>query len=208
MLLFDFHHIIADGISIGVLLEELSDLYQGKSLPALPLRYRDYAVWQSSLAGSDELDRQRRYWVDTFADGVPVLDLVTDRPRVATPGIEGGRCSFTIVGDLTRRLRGIAEQTGATTFMVLKAAFDVFLARHTLQDDVVVGVPTAGRTREGLDRIVGMFVNTLPLRTRPAPDRRFCEFLDEVKQGFLTAGDHQDFQFDALVEALGIRRTP
>jgi amino acid adenylation domain-containing protein len=211
--LVTLHHIVTDGWSAAVLGRELSLLYNAyhvnssSPFPGLPLQYADYAVWQREYLQGDVLERQLAYWKPVLAE-LPVLNLPTDRERPEQADLRGGWLSFEIDATLTRQLRELGRREGATLFMTLLAAFTVLLHRYSGQDDVVVGVPTAGRTRPEFEQLIGFFVNTLVLRVdlRDAPT--FAALLARVRRTALDAYAHQDLPFDKLVEQLAPKRDP
>ena len=213
VLLLVLHHIVADGWSAGVLVRELAALYRAGAsadaagLAPLPVQYPDFAVWQRRWLGSGELDRQLAHWRERLAGAPEVLELPTDRPRpaVATPG--GRRLPVRLGPEVAEPLRRLARERGATLFMVLLAAFDALLLRHTGEDDLVVGTPVANRDRAELERLIGFFVNTLVLRVDASGDPRFDELVDRVRAVTLDAYGHQDVPFEKLVAELAPRRS-
>ncbi|MGG6312507.1 amino acid adenylation domain-containing protein, partial [Paenibacillus macerans] len=197
--LADMHHIISDGMSVGVLIEEMTALYAGHSLPPLRIQYKDYAVWQQSFRKSEPYRRQEVYWLEQFAGELPVLELPTDYARPAVQGFAGDRLAFTVDGELAEGLRKLAQDAGATLYMVLLASFGGWLAKLSGQDDIVVGSPIAGRPHADLARIMGMFVNTLAIHSFPQGEKSFVDYLGEVKQTLLGAYDSQDYPLEELV---------
>jgi hypothetical protein len=210
-LLLTLHHIVTDGWSWGVLVRELSALYaahrqgEASALPALPVQYADYAVWQREWLQGEVLEQQLGYWKPMLAE-LPVLKLPTDRPRPAVPSFRGGRVTFTLDAGLTAELRGLSRREGVTLFMTLLAAFQVLLYRYSGQDDIVVGVPIAGRVRPELGGLIGFFVNTLVLRGDLSGEPTFREYLARVRARALEAYAHQDLPFEKLVEELRPKR--
>ncbi|WP_315751432.1 non-ribosomal peptide synthetase [Bradyrhizobium sp. SZCCHNS3055] len=208
VLVLSMHHVVSDGWSMGVLVGEVEQLYAafaaGRSspLPALPIQYADYAVWQRRWLAEETLQRQLGYWTQQLSGAPAGLELATDRPRPAVPSFRGALHRFTIDERRTVALSQLARAEGATLFMVLLAAFDVVLARWSGQDDVVVGTPIAGRTRAETENLIGFFVNMLALRTDLAGAPSFRQLLRRVKATALDAYAHQDLPFEKLVEAL------
>ncbi|TDF92724.1 non-ribosomal peptide synthetase [Paenibacillus piri] len=205
MMLVDMHHLISDGVSIGIILNDLARLYAGDRLPALRLQYKDYAVWQSGQfvqgCGKDE-----QYWLGELGGELPVLQLLTDYPRPTVQSFSGDRVTITLDNGLMERLNRLAEAQGATLYMVLLAAYGMLLSRYTGQQDILVGTPTAGRNHADLEGIVGMFVNTLPIRTRIDREAEFTELLQDVRSNVLGAFQHQNYPFERLVEKLALSR--
>jgi hypothetical protein len=206
-LLLDLHHIAVDGVSLRVLFDELDALYAGRKLPALPrMRYVDYAEWSRGPEAAGRLDADEAYWLGVYADAPPPLELPTDAARGATRQLAGATLEFDLGAARTAALRRLAAETGSTLFQLLLACYGVFLSRVTGSSDFAVGTPVAGRSAPGLDGVVGMFVNTVCLRVRPAPELRFTEFLDAVRGHVLAAYEHQDYPFDRLVQRVAPAR--
>jgi len=210
-LLIVMHHIAADGWSLGVLSHELEVLYpallNGRSspLPELPVQYADFAHWQRQWLQAEVLEAQLRYWKQQLRGSLPVIDLLTDRPRPATPSYRGALQSIVLPLDLVGALNELSRAEGATLFMTLLAAFKMLLRRYTGQDDLLVGTPIANRNQIELEGLIGCFVNTLVMRTRldgVSGDPTFRELLRRVREVALAAYAHQDAPFEAIVEAL------
>ncbi len=213
VLLLNMHHIISDGWSEGVLLRELSALMtaaaEGRDadLPALPIQYADYAVWQRErLEGTDELSRQLGYWREKLSGLPESLDLATDYPRPAVQSFAGSSHGFALDATLTSGLRGLAEREGGTLYMVLLAAFKALLYRYTGQEDICVGSPIANRQYAETEGLIGMFVNTLALRDEVRGEEGFTGLLGRVKTTCLEAYAHQDTPFEKVVEAVQPQR--
>jgi amino acid adenylation domain-containing protein len=213
VLLLSMHHVISDGWSRGVIVREISAAYtaalQGvePDLPALPVQYPDYAVWQRDRLRGAFLDEQLGYWREKLAGAPPQLELPTDRPRPPVQSFAGGAHRFALPDGVAGALRMIARQEGATLFMVLLAAFKVLLARYTGQPDLVVGTPVANRARPETAELVGFFANTLALRTDLAGDPTFREALRRVRDTALGAYAHEELPFERVVEALHPERS-
>ncbi|TDF92725.1 non-ribosomal peptide synthetase [Paenibacillus piri] len=206
LLLIDMHHIISDGVSSGILVHDLSQLYRGESLPEPKLHYKDYAVWQNSREQQEHTNRLEAFWLDTFAGELPVLELPGDHPRPAERSFAGERLSFGLSAELSQQMYRLMEETGVTMYMVLLTVFNVFLSKCSAQEDIIVGSPVAGRTHAAIRDIPGMFVNTLALRSAPKGDKTFKQLLLEVKDVCLQAFAHQDYPFEELVEKLPLNR--
>ncbi len=206
VLLIDIHHIITDGTSQNLLKEEFRALYNGEELPVLRLHYKDYACWQNSDKRQEGIKKQEAHWLDVFSGDLPVLELPYDFPRPSVQGADGAALGFFIPPAETAALKELGRENEATLFMVLFSLFTVWLHRLGGQEDVVVGTPAAGRRHADLQRIIGMFVNTLPIRTFPQGEKRFSDFLREVKEGALAAFGNQEYPFESLVEKVSVRR--
>ncbi|MBI4860502.1 MAG: amino acid adenylation domain-containing protein [Candidatus Riflebacteria bacterium] len=205
-LLLDFHHTVFDGTSLMVFLQELMMLYGGRELPPPGLLYHEHALRQTRELGSARLRRQEQFWLAELADGAPVLDLPTDLARPPVMDYRGDRFTLELDRDLTCRINELASRTGSTLYMVLMATFATLLSRYSGQDDLVIGAGAAGRVGAGAERTIGMFVNTLPVRCRPASQKSFLAFLDETRDHLLTILDHQDYPLERLVEKLNVKR--
>ncbi len=208
MLLLTVHHIVSDGWSIGVLTKELAAFYDGfvagtpVTLPALPVQYADYAVWQRRRLQTDVLERQLAYWKQRLAGAPPVLELPTDRPRSAASSRRATNVTVVLPKGLADELKALARREGATLFMTLLTAFKILLARYSGQKDIVVGTPIAGRTHTELEGLIGCFLNTLVLRTDLSGDPTFLELLARVRETAVGAYANQELPFERLVEEL------
>ncbi|MFM1990402.1 MAG: hypothetical protein RJA99_3359 [Pseudomonadota bacterium] len=202
------HHIASDGWSMGVVVREVAQIYSAQlagesdALPPLPVQYVDYAAWQRERLSGALLETHLAFWRRQL-EGVPArLELPTDRPRPVHQTFAGASVDFRIAPPLSERLRELAEDHGATLFMVLQAAFAVLLHRYSGQCDICIGTPVAGRPRAELEGLVGCFVNTLALRYRIEPALTFVAFLEAAKSTVLEAFAHQELPFEKLVEEL------
>ncbi|WP_375509763.1 condensation domain-containing protein [uncultured Nostoc sp.] len=208
ILLFTIHHIVSDGWSIGLLVQELAALYEafstGKAspLPELPIQYADFAVWQLQWMQGEVLHAQLAYWKKQLGNNLPVLQLPTTRPRAEVKTNRGATSSFVIPPNLSKALQALSRQEGVTLFITLLAGFQVLLQRYINQDDIVVGTDVANRNRAEIEALIGFFVNLLVLRTDLSGNPTFRELLKRVRQVALGAYAHQDLPFDQLVKAL------
>ncbi len=202
-----FHHVVSDGWSAAIFVEELTAFYEGRVsgvpavLPELRVQYADFAAWQRDRLVGETLERQLGYWRSAL-DGVSTLDLPTDHPRPAERSGRGAVLELALPAHLLAELEGVARDNGATLFMVLLAAFQLVLARWSGQEDIAVGTPIAGRNRTEIEGLIGFFVNTLVVRGDLSGDPGFGEFLGRVREAVLGAFDHQDLPFERLVEEL------
>ena len=214
VLLLTLHHIVADGWSLNVLIDEFIRLYDAASsagdaaLPELPIQYRDYALWQRSWLEAGEQERQLAYWREKLGDDHAPLALPFDRARPATPSQRGARHSFEVEPALAEHLRNLARQQGATLFMVLLAGFKLLLQRYSGQRAIRVGVPVANRNRAEVEGLIGCFINTQVLHTDVDPLIDVAELVQRVKHTAVGAQAHQDLPFERLVEALDLPRNP
>ena len=211
VIIVTMHHIISDGWSMGVFIQEMALLYDAfrqdrtSPLSQLSIQYADYSLWQREWLSGDRLDRQLRYW-KTRLDGVPVLELPTDYPRPPVHSYDGRNLHFSLSKELTSGLNELAKQQGATLFMVLLAGLQVLLHRYSGQDDICVGTPIAGRVRPEVEKLIGCFVNTLAIRSDLQSNPSFFALLKQVQQNLTGAYDHQDIPFERLVDELGVSR--
>ncbi|GLW56065.1 hypothetical protein Kpho01_40760 [Kitasatospora phosalacinea] len=203
VLFVDLHHLVVDGLSLRQLFGDLDALYRGLELPPVAPRYRDYAHWAAAGAGKAAAEQQRAYWTAALRDRPAAAELPTDRPRPALRDHGGDLLPFGLGTDRTAALRAFAVQRSVTPFAPLAAAYAVFLGLVTGQEDVTVGIPASGRTAPGLDSAVGMFVNTVPLRLRPAGDKPFGALVAEAAATAREAFAHQDFPYAELVREAG-----
>jgi amino acid adenylation domain-containing protein len=211
LLLFTIHHIISDGWSLGILIKELTSLYNtfmegGPSpLPELEIQYADFAAWQRQQLRDELLQEQMAYWKRKLADA-PVAELLTDWPRRASSSYRSARERFSLSSALTQKLKRLGEREGVTLFMTLLAGVQSILARYTGQQDIVIGSAIAGRNREETEDLIGFFVNTLVMRTDLSGNPSIGELLGRVRQTTLEAFAHQDVPFEKLVEEIQPRR--
>ncbi len=202
------HHIICDGASAQIMVDDLVKLYaahssgQPANLAALPIQYADYAIWQRKWMEAGELERQLAYWTERLGDGGEVLPLPTDRPRPAVQSHRGARLDLSVGSELSDRLKQLAQREGMTLFMVLLASFQALLHRYSGLADIRVGVPVANRNRVETEGLIGFFVNTQVLDAQVQGNMPFKALLAQVKQASLGAQAHQDLPFEQLVHAL------
>ncbi|MFS0517035.1 amino acid adenylation domain-containing protein [Nostoc sp. UIC 10607] len=208
ILLMCIHHIVSDGWSIGLFLQELAALYnaysQGKSstLAPLPIQYADFALWQRQWLQGEVLQSQLSYWQQKLASAPTLLSLPTDRPRPAVQTYQGTHQEFALSEELTSKLAKLSQEQGVTLFMTLLAAYDTLLYRYTGTEDILVGSPIANRDRSEIEGLIGFFVNTLVMRTDLSGNPSFSELLSRVREIAMEAYSHQHLPFEMLVEAL------
>jgi amino acid adenylation domain-containing protein/non-ribosomal peptide synthase protein (TIGR01720 family) len=210
--LIHIHHIISDGWSMGILSRELLELYRGFSegktpqLPELPIQYRDYAAWHNQLLDDETIREHREYWHQKLSGELPVLDLPADFPRPPVQSYRGALFTLELDETITRGLREISADHRVSLFMTLTAAVKVLLHRYTGQEDIILGVPIAGRNHPDLEDQIGFYVNTLALRDQITGDESFADILSKVRQTAAAAYEHQIYPFDKLVEELNVSR--
>ncbi|RAJ77625.1 non-ribosomal peptide synthase protein (TIGR01720 family)/amino acid adenylation domain-containing protein [Chitinophaga dinghuensis] len=210
--LFTMHHIICDYWSMMILVKELWTLYnsqvrgEASSLVPLKLQYRDYASWQEQQLEEGLLEQARKYWMQQLREEPPVLQLPTDYPRPAMKSYNGSIAARVLDNGVITRLQEMLQDKGATLFMGLLAAVNSLLYKYTAQEDMIVGSPVAGRYHADLQDQIGMYLNTLPLRTRFSAAESFNQLLDQVKSMTLAAYEHEAFPFELMLEELPLQR--
>ncbi|HLX10276.1 MAG TPA: amino acid adenylation domain-containing protein, partial [Thermoanaerobaculia bacterium] len=202
------HHVVADFWSLGILVEELGALYGGRRLPPLAGSYASFVRGQAARMAGAAGRRLAAFWQDSLPPGNPALELPTDRPRPPLPGFRGGSRALSLAPALTASVHALGRRQAATPFMTLLAAFQVLLHRHSGQQELLVGTPTAGRGSPDLDGVVGYFVNPVVLRGDLRGEPSFAALLDRVRQTAIAAFAHQDYPFPLLVERRGGARDP
>jgi amino acid adenylation domain-containing protein len=201
----DMHHIISDFISVELLKQELVELYEGRQLPPLYLQYKDYSEDQYKKAKTGKQGTKKEYWLNQLDGEIPELDLPIDFPRQSKWDTEGNSIYFSLGEKVTLKLEEIAKTERSTLFMVLLTIFNILLSKISNQEDIIVGIPSAGRTHVQLEGIIGMFVNTLAFRTYPKGGKTFLNFLNEVRERTIRNFDNQEFQFEELITFLGFK---
>lgn len=212
VLMYTIHHIVSDGWSIGVLFNDLLVLYRafvagtGSSLQALEIQYKDYAAWESRRFESEELKIQQQYWKKQLGTEIPLLVLPSDYIRPPVQTFNGDKVQFTIGKEIAEPLYLLGKKYDATLFMVLLAMVKILLHRYSGQTDIIIGTPIAGRSHPMLENQIGMFVNTLALRTKFESTDAFPTLLAKVKETALGAYSNPDYPFDQLVDELKLER--
>ncbi|MBW8873677.1 MAG: non-ribosomal peptide synthase/polyketide synthase [Acidobacteria bacterium] len=213
LLVLAMHHIVSDGWSMGIFVREAIALYRAfttgapSPLPPLPLQFADFAGWQRRWLSGSALQAQLAYWRRQLGDDPPPLELPTDRPRPLTQTTNGRSLSLAMSPALTAAVKDLARVEGATPFILLLSALKALLARYSGQDDLTVGTPVAGRTRVETEGMIGLFINTLALRTGLEGNPSFLEMVKRVRDVSLAAQAYQDLPFEKLVEELRPRRS-
>jgi amino acid adenylation domain-containing protein len=208
ILLINIHHIIFDGWSAEIFINELGTFYQDilgdrlSSISELPIQYRDFIGWQKQWLHQENITKHLDYWTQKLKGAPTILQLPTDRPRLPIQSEGGATQSLVLPKTLSQQLKTLALQENVTLFILLLAAFKILLLRHTGQENIVVGSPIANRQHQKLQGLIGFFVNTIPLRTNLAGNPSFQELLSQIRQVAIEAYTHQDLPFEQLVEAL------
>ncbi|MBG9685644.1 hypothetical protein ABD97_10640, partial [Bacillus mycoides] len=212
VLVWNMHHIISDGWSMGVFHNELSILYSAFSngdsspLPELEIQYVDFAEWHREWLQSEEAKEQLEYWKKTLAGNLPVLQIPTDRPRLPNQTFQGNYKTFDISFPLMQKIKHLSQTEGVTLFTVFLAVYKTLLHRYTSQEDLLIGTPIAGRKHKEIEGLIGFFVNTLVLRSDLSGDPKFSDLLQHVSQVSYKAFDNQDLPFDKVVEEIRPQR--
>jgi amino acid adenylation domain-containing protein len=206
ILLVDMHHIIADGISMGILKEDFMSLYGTGELPALRIRYIDFSEWQNLRKEKEAAKSSEAFWLKEFEGEIPVLNLPTDYARPEIQEFKGNATTFEINKEQLKAIKALARAREATLYMLLLSIYTILLAKLGGQEDIVVGTPTAGRRHPELQPVIGMFANTMALRNYPVGEKTCRKFFAEVKERTLNALENQDYPFEDLVEQAAVRR--
>jgi acyl carrier protein len=208
LLMFDMHHIIGDGTSTIILIEDFTRLFMGKELSALKIQYKDFSIWQNNLFATGGIKKQEDYWLNLYPDigSIPVLNLPGDNPGGKVFSFEGAAHHFKIKAEHVSACKELASEMGATLYMNLLAMFNVLLHKYSGQEDIIVGTGIAGRPHADLEKIIGMFVNTLAIRNYPRGEITYREFLKQVKENCIQAFENQDMQFEELVSRISSDR--
>ena len=212
LLCVTMHHILCDAWSMGVLLREMTTLYQGfdagepAALPDLPVQYADFSLWQHAYLAGEVFDQQLNYWRKNLAGAPPVLELPLDKPRPLVQRFAGAHCPLRLDTDLTASLKALSAERHVTLFMTVLAGFQLLLARLSGQEDIVVGSPVANRNHREIEGLIGFFANTLVFRTQLRDNPTFEQLLGRVRETALAAYAHQDVPFERIVEELQPQR--
>lgn len=209
IMVIDMHHIIADGVSLGILLREFMVLYEDRQLTVLNLQYRDFAQWQNDPEQVQSRKKQELYWLQEFAgfDQSKPLNLRPDFERPEIMNFEGTTSGFAIDQEKIKALTSLASEEGTTLFTVLLTIYTILLAKISGQSDFAIGTLSAGRIHTDLDNMIGMFVNTLALRCQYEGEKTFAQYLSSIKKKSLEAFENQDYQFEDLIRELGAVRS-
>ncbi|MBN2443660.1 MAG: hypothetical protein JXJ04_20030, partial [Spirochaetales bacterium] len=208
ILLCDTHHIIMDGTSVGIFRNTLFSLYSNENLLPLEIQYKDFSEWQNTLSEKNKIKEQENYWKNIFPhdENIPVLNLPYDYKRPQYQSFAGDEIHFEISEEFTDKVKSFIQKRGITLFHFLITVYYILLHKYSRQKDIIIGVSNSGRNHADVKNIIGMFVNTLPLRSRIDEEKSFLYYLNEVKSISLKAFDNQDFQFEELIESLELDR--
>ncbi|WP_275655005.1 non-ribosomal peptide synthetase [Bacillus safensis] len=206
-LLLDMHHIIMDGMSKNILIKELSLLYQGIDIPSPKLQYKDYSVWESELKKNQtDWSKKEEFWLHQFSDELPILKLPTDYQRPPIQQFKGRKLIFKISKEMTNDLKLFAKNRNVTLFMLLFTVYNVLLSKYSEQEDIIVGTTLMGRYNREFESLLGMFVNTLPIRSKLSQEQTFDNLLIQFKNQFLEIYQHGDYSLEELINKLSVPR--
>ena len=202
VLLLDMHHIISDGETIKIIAKEVSELYNGKTIKARNIEYKDFAVWESQ----EQFKEQEEYWLSVYKDKVPTLELPTNFSRPATQNFEGKTILQKLDKEIVNNINDICRKLAITPYMFLIGVYYILLSEYAASNDIVIGTPVVGRHNEQLKNIIGMFVNTLAIRNKINQEETFEEFINRIKENCLKAFENQDYPFDRLTKKLNLQK--
>lgn len=205
-LLLDMHHIISDGTSLAILLQELCDLYNGNTLVANRIDYTDFALWEKEQFETDEFNNLREFWVSKFSDEIPLLNMPTSYPRPSVQSFKGANYHRKLSCDVFSKVNTISKKLNITPYMFMLSCYYILLSKYTSSNDIVVGTPIIGRDNPELNNVLGMFVNTLALRNKIDSSLSFSEFSKIIKENCVDSFKNQAYPFDMLVKDLNIKR--
>ena len=206
VILVDMHHIISDGTSVSILIDELCKLYNGQALEKIEYTYKDFAYWESEAIKNGKFEKAEEYWVNQFKDEIPVLNMPTSYSRPAIKSYQGSKVYTNIDTETLNKINDICKKLSITPYMLLLSVYYVLLSKYTNQDDIIVGSPIVGRSFSELYSVIGMFVNTLPIRAKVDSKLSFKDFLINIKQICLENYKYQDYPLNELINKLNIRR--
>ncbi len=206
ILMIDTHHIVFDGTSLMVFLQEFLALYAGEELPSIKIQYKDYSEWLNGDKKRESIKEQEEYWLNQFTGEIPVLELPSDYKRPVIQSFAGHSLDFSLAEKETKALQYLALREGATLYMVLLALLNLWLSKLSGQEDIIVGTGVAGRRHVDIQDTIGLFVNTLAIRNYPRAEKRFLDFLHEVKERTVKAFENQECQFEDLVDKVEVNR--
>ncbi|MEW9698048.1 amino acid adenylation domain-containing protein [Paenibacillus sp. SI8] len=204
--LIDVHHIVFDALSFGIFLKEIGDLYEGRPVNNLPLQYKDYALWQKNQAATGAYEQDEKFWMELYAEGVPVLNLPTDYLRPSMIDFKGSQIRIQFDSKRRSELEQAAKACGCTLYMYLMAGFQVLLSKYSGQDHVVLGAVASGRIHPDIQQLIGMFVNTIAVYGKPEGAKTVNHFLSDIKREIVSILEHQALPFDEVMNKLDIRR--
>ena len=208
LLLLDMHHIISDGVSLKILVQELCSLYNNIALPEQPIDYTDFCLWEEEQFKTEEFNKKKEFWLNQFKNEVPLLNMPTTFPRPSMQSFEGNDYRLVLSSETFNKINIVSKKLNITPYMLMLSCYYILLSKYTAQNDIVVGTPIVGRELPELSNIFGMFVNTLALRNTVDHNLEFEEFSNIIKINCLNCFKNQSYPFDMLVKDLKIKRDP
>lgn len=202
LFMMEFHHIICDGVSITLFMNELTDIYNGKPIKAVSCQYKDFSEWFSK----QDLELQKEYWMNQFKEDIPVLDFPLDHKRPLYQVFHGDVISVDVDNVFFKKIKEFIHAHEITDYMLFLSALMILLNKYTRQEDIVVGTPVSARIHKDIEKSLGMFINTLAMRGEPKKEKECLQFLDEMKQICIRAYENQEYPFEELVEAVNVQR--
>ncbi|MCS3796550.1 amino acid adenylation domain-containing protein [Niastella sp. OAS944] len=206
LFMIDTHHIISDEVSVGILLRDFVALYNEKTPAAPALQFKDVVQWQQDEGYQQLVARQKEFWMKQLSGTLPKVSLPADYPRPSVKSFDGSTITFTLNKEYTDKLKAFADQQKVTLYMVLLSVYNILISKLSDQEDIITGTITTGRKQAELQDVHGVFVNTVVLRTYPKAQSFYKDFLQEIKQTTLACFENQDYQYEDLVEAIGVER--
>jgi acyl carrier protein len=202
VLVIDSHHIVSDGTSLQILINEMQDMYAGKELPKLEINYKDYAVWQNRFLNSDHINQMESYWIGKLSGEIPILDIPYDYPKARDTVQKSDLVHISIPVELVNSLSSMARSFNTTLYTVLFSLYVLLLNKYSGQKDIIVGSISAGRKYSGIEKIIGLFINVLPIRVQLENNMTFAELAGLVGASLTEANDNQEFSLDMIVKKL------
>jgi len=206
LLLLDMHHIISDGASLSIVLKELCDLYNGNKLAEKQVDYKDFTMWEKEETKKEKYKQMEEFWVNQYKDEIPLLNIPTSFKRPSVQSFEGANFYTKLTSNDLNKIKEVTKKLKITPYMLMLSVYYILLSKYSLQDDIVVGTPIIGRETPEVSNMLGMFVNTLALRSKIDADLSFDEFANQIKKNCLAAFKNQAYPFDELVKKLNIKR--
>ncbi len=206
LLTLNVHHIIIDGTSLKLMLQELTKSYDGKDIKESSISYKDFAVWEEKQLLEDKFKESKQYWKNQFEGGIPILNMPSTYSRPPVKSFEGETLNVKLSKNITEKIIKYCKEKSITPYMFLLTCYYILLYKYTGQESIIVGSPISGRTYKELEDVLGMFVNALPLKNDISPEENFEGLLEKVKENLLNAYSHQNYPFDSLVNELNIPR--
>lgn len=204
---FQIHHIISDGISMNLLVREFCMIYECIELPEMKLQYFDYAEWEGSKAFQNKIASQENFWLEEYKDEVPVLNLPVDYLNNKIGCHQGRSLSFKINDSLLEKIEKLQNETGVSKYSIFLSAYSILLSRYSGQEEIVIGMPVSGRSNNSFKNMIGLFVNTVPIKFVLKKDKTYQDYLKYIWNKMIDVMDNQDYPFDKLVEKLGLKRS-